>query len=506
MAEGRLDRTDADAVLDHAADCDDCRHVLLGLQAEAVLPAEARTPARIRPTIRTRIAARSRFPWAVAALLLISVAVLVVFAGRSGGPPEPSGSEDRPIAQVPVPRETPPELPAPRLRRDPPVFEYRSSEEPGKENRPTPKPYAEEPTNEHAPPLVPPPVPPVKIGPQPTRVPVGTPAPPTTSVVATLNRMEGEVYVLVPGRERVRAKAGAEIRPGEGLECSGARSLALVLYPDKTRLELSGETLVREMVEAKGKRLSIVKGTVKAEISKQPKDQPMIFSTLHADARVVGTTLRLVVDPDPKKGTSLEVEEGRVDLVTPAGKSVEVAAGHVAVAAAGSPLASRPLPREERLLFLDFEDGRRPLVVDRGTVERGPGGRLCLAGEPDPSGSCRLFFGEGTNGLFTFLGDELLSFEYWTDPQASQVNFNFWDRTQGHSHDGQVARVVTGKWTRVTFKLADLGDPATRLKEGDFVAGLYMQATGPGPRKFYIDNFEIVRTRILRPRPAELKK
>jgi hypothetical protein len=500
-AEG-LDRPDGDSVLDHAADCDDCRHALLVLQTGSPAPAEAHAPARPRYTVRTRVATRSPFPWAVAALLLLSVAGLVVLAGRlnrRADPPEPGSA---PIAEIPVKRESPPAPPPPR---DPPPFEPRNTEEPGKENRPTPKRVEDPPRNEIERAPVNPVAPPVR--PEPAR-----PAPlkpVTISVVAILDRVDGEVFVLAGrdlGREKLRARAGVEIKPGEGLECVGARSFALVSFADKTRIELGGDTLVREMLNAKGKRVFIEKGTVKAEIAKQPKDQPMIFDTPHGEAKVVGTVLRLVVEPDPKKGTSLEVEEGKVELVNAVGRTVEVAAGHGAVAATGVPLAAKLYPREEVLFALDFEDGKRPLVVDNGTVERGPGNRLCLAGEPDPSGSCKLFFGDGTNGLLTFMGDEVLSFDYWTDPQASQVNFNFWDRTQGRSHEGQVAKVVVGKWTHVTFKLADLGDPGTRLKEGDWVAGLYMQSTGPAPRKFYIDNLQIVRTRALKPRPAEMKK
>ena len=46
-----------------------------------------------------------------------------------------------------------------------------------------------------------------------------------------------------------------------------------------------------------GKRLILAKGAVRGVIAKQPKEQPMIIETPHAEAKVVGTTLKLVVDP-----------------------------------------------------------------------------------------------------------------------------------------------------------------------------------------------------------------
>lgn len=324
----------------------------------------------------------------------------------------------------------------------------------------------------------------------------GTP-PETRPQLATLERIEGEVRV--PGRP-VPAPGGA-IYSGDGLETSGFRSLAIVAFPDHTRMEFGGNAVVREFSES---RVLLEKGAVKAEVARQPKDRPLVFATPHGEARVLGTILRVGVDPDPKRGTSLEVQEGKVELRSAAGKSVLVEAGHQAAIASGAPLASRPLPREEVLLALDLEDGKLPASVEQGTVEGGParpGNRFCLAGVQDPSGSSRLFIGDGGNGLFVFTGDEVLSFDYWTDPQASQVNFNLWDRARKIAHEGAVPKLVTGKWTHVTVRLADLGDAGTRLREGDGVVNFYIQSTGGGTaRRFYLDNVLITRTRTLKPK------
>jgi hypothetical protein len=346
-------------------------------------------------------------------------------------------------------------------------------------------------------------------------LPVGG-SPETRTDAARIDRVEGEAYV-VGASGRTAAAPGRGIRPEESVECAGPRTVMLLSFPDRTRVELGGNTIVREISDpsagdpgrpAQGKRLFLEKGTVKAEVARQPKDHPMVFATPQGEARVLGTTLRLDVSPDSRKGTTLDVEEGKVELRNPAGKGILVEGGRQAAIATGVPFVARALPREEVLLSLDLEDGKLPSIVDTGTVEPGPlrpGSRFCLAGMADPGGTCKILIGDGANGLFTFQGDEVLSFDYWADPQAAQVNFNFWDRTQKVSHEGMAPKLVTGKWTRVVIRLADLGDPGTRLREGDWVINLYLQSAGVSPRRFYVDNLLITRTRMIRPKPLDTR-
>jgi hypothetical protein len=68
----------------------------------------------------------------------------------------------------------------------------------------------------------------------------------------------------------------------------------------------------------------------------------MVFATAHAEATVLGTTIRLTASADPRVGTALEVIEGKVRLARLAdGATVEVEAGRFAVAAASTELAPR---------------------------------------------------------------------------------------------------------------------------------------------------------------------
>jgi len=488
MAEGRLLRREREGLLDHAADCDDCRRILLTLQPEPPSTARARVP------VSVRLSRPSGVPWAVSAAIVVAVAALFLFAIRPA--PQPEAPEVRLPAPTPqVVDAVPPRAPEPTPV---PVERPAAPPEVWAAGLPRPEPKAPESTPTPEPPSPAPDVTP----------PSPVPAAPTVTVVAQLDGVDGEVYVR-NGTTRTKAKAGQPLLAGDRVECDGPRSVALVAFTDRTRVELGGDTLLREVAErdaTHGRRLFVEKGSLKAEVARQPAGLAMVFESPHGEARVLGTTLALHVDADPKKGTRLEVEEGRVELKNGAGRSVLVDAGHQAVAASGTVLAVRALPREEVLLSYSFEDGKRPAMATSGVVERGPGGRVCLAGDPDPGGTSRVFIGDNERGLFTYRGDEVLSFDYWVDGLAGSVNFNLWNRTQKRTHDGFVTKLVTGKWTRVTFRLADLVEPEGRPREGDWIVNLHLQGTGSPPRRFYVDNIQITRPRSLTPRIVETKK
>jgi len=331
------------------------------------------------------------------------------------------------------------------------------------------------------------PVPPVPPSPAPVE---------TQVIVAKIDRLAGEVFVL-SRNGRAAAVVGQELPAGVGIEC-GERSFAVLSYPDRTRVEVTGNTVVRDLFDAKGKQIFVEKGAVKAEIAKQPKDKPMIFGMPHGEAKVLGTVLRLSVDP---KSSNLEVEEGKVELRNSAGRTVEVPAGRMATAAAGTTLSTKPLQAEEGLVSLDFEDGKPGPLVLTGTVERGPANRICLTGLAD-GGVSKLYIGDGVKGLFTYQGDEVLSFDYWADSNAVALTFNVHDRTRGRTFDGTLPKVVPGKWTHAVVRLADLGDAANRIAEDDSIISLYVQAVGGSTavKKFYVDNVQITRQRVLKPR------
>ncbi len=140
---------------------------------------------------------------------------------------------------------------------------------------------------------------------------------------------------------------GAEVRTGPGAS-------AEVVFPDETSVRLGAETTGADLRTVPAKRLELARGTLEAAVVPQPAGKPFTISTPHAEATVVGTALRLSVSAAE---TRLEVTEGRVRLKRRSdGKSVDVIAGHVAMAAPGVPLAAHAFPADEIVLLP--RDGR----------------------------------------------------------------------------------------------------------------------------------------------------
>lgn len=190
--------------------------------------------------------------------------------------------------------------------------------------------------------------------------------------VAAVEALEGEVFLLTQeGRGPLRA--GQEILAGDGVGTGGGTSRAALCYPDKTRLELGRETEARDFKAEGGKRLLVARGIAWADVKKQPQGQAMVIETPHGETRVLGTTLRIIVEGG---STRLEVIEGKVRLTRKIdGKSVEVPSGFAATAASGVDLAAaRMIPDSPALALLQqrgeitINFGPEGLGVPAGTV------------------------------------------------------------------------------------------------------------------------------------------
>jgi len=206
------------------------------------------------------------------------------------------------------------------------------------------------------------------------------PAPPTKGTitsdgstrvaVALVEEVSGEATHLRPDGKRPLL-AGESLLPGKGMETGDGTSRVVLRFVDKTELQVGPNTSVREIKSEKGKRVFVAQGMLRAVIAKQPKEEPLIFATPHGEARVIGTTLRLSVDPDPKRGTRLDVEEGKVEFKNLSGRTVDVSGGGSAVAAQGTDLvvlkgdSSAPVPRPGLALWLRADQG---VFVNGATV------------------------------------------------------------------------------------------------------------------------------------------
>jgi ferric-dicitrate binding protein FerR (iron transport regulator) len=355
----------------------------LAVQARLSVMLDALSQERVRvaaPSTRRRPLRTGLPGWAwglAAAAALVAVGMLAALLAPGPTPPVPRGAAARRSEPVPPPAvEAPrspepgppppkPELPAPadpeeRKRRI--EAEMKAAIEKGRP--PGPAPTTPVPPKPATGDVAPPPKPEA-----PTRVAVGR-----------AGRVEGEAFVTEPGGRKPLA-AGQDLLAGQGLE-TAAGGRVEVVYPDQTRVEFAGASVVRELRDEEGKRIVVERGSLRAQVKPQPKGRPLVIETLHGEATVLGTTLKVLVDPDPRRGTTLEVEEGRVRLTSRlSGRSVEVAAGHVAIAAAGVELAVAPLPAV--LYAATFDDGRAPGWTFSArfpwTLKAAPSGGLALS-------------------------------------------------------------------------------------------------------------------------------
>jgi ferric-dicitrate binding protein FerR (iron transport regulator) len=328
--------------------------VQVASQLRAATPEGGRRPAT-RRSFRRRLFRRAPIPWTaagVAAAAFLALTLLVLLPpsrpardpGRdeaaAGRPPEERLREIRQKEEeLAAPSAAPPDSPAGRKREEERASLREERERIEREMREhlerTRRPEAPAPPPPSRPPEAPAPTPPPQ-SPKPS---------PSESraAVAVLREVSAEAYV-VTDTGKAPAVAGQSVLAGQGLE-TGATGRAVVEYADRTRLELRGRA---SFGRERPKQVTQVRGIVTADVARQPGDEPMRFLSAHAEATVLGTTLRLIVD---EASTRLEVTGGRVRLKRLSdGKAVEVTAGYFAVAATGVELVARPLPIDEIVL------------------------------------------------------------------------------------------------------------------------------------------------------------
>jgi hypothetical protein len=186
----------------------------------------------------------------------------------------------------------------------------------------------------------------------------------TRVAIARVEGVTGEAHLVIK-EETFPVKPGSDLLGGQGLEMAGATSRLVLRLPDETRIELGPETLLQEIRSDPGIRILLMKGSLQARVNKQPKSRPLVIVTPQGEAKVLGTTLRIDVDPDPSKGTRLNVDEGKVELRNLAGKTVLVDGGHYAQIAPGVEFAAKPLAFWEGALAVYlFNEGRGKTVHD----------------------------------------------------------------------------------------------------------------------------------------------
>jgi len=186
-----------------------------------------------------------------------------------------------------------------------------------------------------------------------------SPAADGQGVVALLRRVQGEVFLYTQSSaDRTPARSGQMILENQSILTEGSRSSLVVDYPDHTRLEIGGDSIVSSLTDKKDrahKLVTLEQGVLNADVSKQPAGKSMILRTPQAEVSVLGTRFLLAAE---KESTRLQVEEGAVRFTrTEDKKSIEVRSGFFAVAAPGKPLDPAPLPGGVRYLDIDLNAG-----------------------------------------------------------------------------------------------------------------------------------------------------
>lgn len=169
--------------------------------------------------------------------------------------------------------------------------------------------------------------------------------------LASLEDVEGDVSIVTASGAVIPARRGYRLCAGQELRTGGEDSFALVTYADRTRLELSPDTLIRLVGDGapttkkrlRGKRIFLNEGTLAVDAVEQPEDSPMVLVTPHAEATFRKSTFTSCTSED---ATRIELDDGPIEFTrTSDGRSIVVPTACYAVAAGtAEPFAPRPLP------------------------------------------------------------------------------------------------------------------------------------------------------------------
>jgi ferric-dicitrate binding protein FerR (iron transport regulator) len=158
--------------------------------------------------------------------------------------------------------------------------------------------------------------------------------------LATLHAPSAGVRVEREG-EPLRIADGLLLRAGDRILTppGGAATIRLAGQPTRFDLRAGSELLLG--APSPGPRLELRAGSIDAAVAPQPPGAPLVVTTPHGEAKVLGTRFVLSVGGE---ATTLEVTEGRVLLTRGSdGDSAEVGALQTAVASKdGGRMAARP--------------------------------------------------------------------------------------------------------------------------------------------------------------------
>ncbi|MBI2947766.1 MAG: FecR domain-containing protein [Verrucomicrobia bacterium] len=196
----------------------------------------------------------------------------------------------------------------------------------------------------------------------------------------TLAQIEGRAQgvTLVRGGKPVAWTGVMAVKSGDQIQTSAQNGATVAYLKEATTLELHTGTRLRLERTNAAHRLELAVGAITAKVAPQPKGQPMLVLTPHAEAMVMGTEFLLTVNAQFSR---LDVLDGTIQFVNrDDGKSALVTGGFFAMAAKGVEMAARSL-LEEPWHSQDVGEvglaGAARLEGDRCTA-KGAGRNTCL--------------------------------------------------------------------------------------------------------------------------------
>ena len=164
----------------------------------------------------------------------------------------------------------------------------------------------------------------------------------------------GDVQLVGTDGSAETTVEGATLDLGQSLRTS-RNSYATLLYPDRTKIELRGDTHITIEPNRSGKHLALRQGGLFADVAAQPKGAPLVINPDRDDrVEVVGTRFEIV----RRAATSVvRVETGKVAF-GPVERAIEV--GHRQESTASSnQKPTLPQPIEPESIWRGWEHGLR---------------------------------------------------------------------------------------------------------------------------------------------------
>jgi hypothetical protein len=156
---------------------------------------------------------------------------------------------------------------------------------------------------------------------------------------ATLLLSSGEVTLLRAGKS-LPAEPGLHLQAGDVLQTAPQARGVVALENEGSRVELLGGSQCQFKTARRTRRVELTQGSLEATVVPQAKGRPLLFCTLHAEAR--GNGSRFVMASEISS-TRLEVGDGTMEFTRRSdGESVQVRKGFTAVASPNVEFAVRP--------------------------------------------------------------------------------------------------------------------------------------------------------------------